>query len=217
MNGEAPLLLIESTSSSMYNSWFSRRRALLMSRGREMKGEAVWGRLCAFLAVRGRCEPQPRCRSNCCSRVSAGEGTQTLLKLGLSVPARTSSHTLIFFRTDFNWNITRVIHYSSLLETRYFIFKNCHNIYIHVYIIQIWTDPEGNIRLYGPRESNIAQGRRPRAILLSRGPYNLICSRDQSIFVLLYDHWQMEEALITHQTEETFWLNYHYQVSLLIQ
>ena len=55
-------------------------------------------------------------------------------------------------------------------------------------IIQIWTDPEGNIRLYGPRESNIAQGRRPRAILLTRGPYNLICSRDQSIFVLLYDH-----------------------------
>ena len=84
-------------------------------------------------------------------------------------------------------------------------------------IIQIWTDPEGNIMLYGPRESNIAQGRRSRAILLSRGSYNLICSRDQSIFVLLYDHWQMEEALITHQTEETFWLNYHYQVSLLIQ
>ena len=55
-------------------------------------------------------------------------------------------------------------------------------------IIQIWTDPEGNIRLYGSRESNIAQGRRPRAILHSRGPYNLICSRDQSIFVLLYDH-----------------------------
>ena len=54
--------------------------------------------------------------------------------------------------------------------------------------IQIWTDPEGDIRLYGPRESNIAQGQRPRAILLSRGPYNLICSRDQSIFVLLYDH-----------------------------
>ena len=70
-----------------------------------------------------------------------------------------------------------------------------------VYTIQIWTDPEGNIRLYGPRESNIAQGRRPRAILLSLGPYNLICSRDQSIFVLLYDHWQMEEALSTNQTD----------------
>ena len=71
-----------------------------------------------------------------------------------------------------------------------------------VYIIQIWTDPEGNtsIRL-GPRESNIAQGQRPRAILLYRGPYNLISSRDQFMFVLLYDHWQIEEALITRQTD----------------
>ena len=52
---------------------------------------------------------------------------------------------------------------------------------IYIYILQIWTDPEGNIRLYGPRESNIARGLQPWAILLSLGSYNLICLRDQSI------------------------------------
>ena len=36
--------------------------------------------------------------------------------------------------------------------------------------------------------SILPKAERPWAILLSLGPYNLISSRDQSIFVLLYDH-----------------------------
>ena len=74
----------------------------------------------------------------------------------------------------------------TLLLTLFF--QHCYVSVILSDIIQIWTVPEGNIGICGPRERNIAQGRRPRAILPSRGPHNPICPRDQSIFVLLYDH-----------------------------
>ena len=62
-------------------------------------------------------------------------------------------------------------------------------------IKQIWTDPEGNIRLYGPRESNIAQGRRPRAILLSLGPYNLILPSGSVHICIIYNPSSQQSPL----------------------